>query len=287
MDDINSSFKFGASNGESPDRILKAGSDDKKISRLNRKIMFIAFLVPCFIGIILYFAYRDIQNESLTLQKTGSQEIKKISKNIETQFASMSEIHKTSEIAFNKKILSIEKATSSLNNTLVQTNKKLKKFTLSKAGKKETEAKLKKIKQLLASIEDDTKSVASKLYDFDATVSAEFLKMKKNFKKVHVDLIALKTEMSDLSSSKADIKKLDGLLENHLNLIDKKINFMKKEVDKRFLSYDEKIKNVRCSGKDKEPLHSDLSKKKSNIQKSNPDETGRYDNGIIYEENIK
>lgn len=284
MDDMNNSFRFGSSNGENPDRILKPEPGEKKINGLNKKVVFSVFFAACLIAGIFYYAYNDIRIRSITMHKTGAEEIKKISENIEAQFKSISEMQKTSEIEFNRKISSIISQISSLKNNLAKTDKKLKRSFSSMAKRKETKAEFNEIKKTLASIDTYTKNVASKLKTFDTKASAQFIEMEKGLEKLSIDLIALKTGVFDLLSSKVDIKKINGLLENHQKRIEQKVNLMKKEINTMRLLYEE---NMRSSGKTKQSLNSGLSEKDYGIKNSIKNKNKSQSDGAIYEEDIK
>ena len=289
MDNKNSSFKFGANNGENPDHILRTRPDktrsekirpeDKVNNTLNKKIMFITIFLTCLIGVVLYFTYSNIQKKSIVIQKTGSEEIKKTSEYLEAQLVRMSELHQASENAFNTKIASIEATLSSLNNMLSKTDQDLKKMILSKAGKKETDTAFETIGTTLAAIEASTKRMASELNAFDVAASADRLKMKTSIEKAGADLTALKTDVSQLSSSKADIKKLNDVLESQ-KLIDMKLNMMKKQIDTGFSSYDKKIKDLSISGSSQQLIPSNLPKKDEVMPKHVGDES-------LIEEDIK
>jgi cell division protein FtsB len=294
MDDKNSSFKFGANNGENPDHILRARPErirsektrsekirpeDKVNNTLNKKIMFITIFLTCLIGVVLYFTYSNIQEKTVVIQKTGSEEIKKTSEHIEAQLVRMSELHQTSENAFNTKIASIEATLSSLNNTLSKTDQDLKKMILSKAGKKETDTAFETIGTTLAAIEASTKRMASELNAFDVAASADRLKMRTSIERANADLTALKTDVSQLSASKADIKKLNDVLESQ-RLIALKLNMLKKQIDTGFSSYDKKINDLSRSGSSQQLIPSNVPKKDEVMPKRVGDER-------LIEEDIK
>ncbi|RLB96073.1 MAG: hypothetical protein DRH90_24945, partial [Deltaproteobacteria bacterium] len=66
-----STFKLGGDDQEN-DAVMQAELQELKIEKLGQRVMLLAILIPCMIGVILIISYLDIKDRVKRTQSTGT-----------------------------------------------------------------------------------------------------------------------------------------------------------------------------------------------------------------------
>ena len=76
-------FKFN-SDDQDPDIMYQEELKELRVEKLGQRITLMAILLPCLLGVILYFGYRDLTGRVSKSQDSGSLEIQRLSSEVET-----------------------------------------------------------------------------------------------------------------------------------------------------------------------------------------------------------
>jgi len=189
-------FKFDDAEPE-PDELYQEEMRELRVEKLSQRITLIAILLPCLLGIILYFGYRDLAGRVTQSQDAGSVEYQKLSAEMEA----LSKQFNQKLIAFSTTLSTQDKDfDSTINEKLQATNKKLDENLKSiSASLKSTDAAIKAISTSKA----DKDSLEAEI----AAVNAVLLPLQKTVKNLETIGTELKAVSSDIENLKARLDK--------------------------------------------------------------------------------
>ncbi len=189
-------FKFDDAEPE-PDELYQEEMRELRVEKLSQRITLIAILLPCLLGIILYFGYRDLAGRVTQSQDAGSVEYQKLSAEMEA----LSKQFNQKLIAFSTTLSTQDKDFgSTINEKLQATNKKLDENLKSiSASLKSTDAAIKAISTSKA----DKDSLEAEI----AAVNAVLLPLQKTVKNLETIGTELKAVSSDIENLKARLDK--------------------------------------------------------------------------------
>ncbi len=235
-------------NEESPDSQFQEEIQDLRIKKLSSKITLTLILIPCLTGIILFAAFLDIKKRFSVIHDTEATKVQGLSKDLESRFSSLSIQYAKFEDSFAKKISSIEKTASSLKVDLKEAKKEIKKeikkINSSKTDKKELTKTIDRIDKTLARIRKDTEDNASEIKVIDEKFDNKLAKLVEAVDKAKIELNKLRTDISDLSSTKIDKKALDLALENKEKIYLQNLSRTTKNFNNKIESIEKKIKTT-------------------------------------------
>lgn len=184
-----------------------------KIEKLGNRITIISILLPCFIGIILFFAYMDIQERVANVNNTGKSEVKTVSENLQTKINSMivdmAKINHMLDIKFPK----LEKTNNTMEAQLVR-------LTSAKADKKKVQTAMELLKNKIANNRNQYKKAIDII---DKTKTKTFSAINESNAEIKKIQLSLNGKITKL---KASIKK--DLAE--FELINKEVSLIKKTI---------------------------------------------------------
>lgn len=189
-------FKFDDAEPE-PDELYQEEMRELRVEKLSQRITLIAILLPCLLGITLYFGYRDLAGRVTQSQDAGSVEYQKLSAEMEA----LSKQFNQKLIAFSTTLSTQDKDFgSTINEKLQATNKKLDENLKSiSASLKSTDAAIKAISTSKA----DKDSLEAEI----AAVNAVLLPLQKTVKNLETIGTELKAVSSDIENLKARLDK--------------------------------------------------------------------------------
>jgi DNA repair exonuclease SbcCD ATPase subunit len=200
-DETPSKFKFNAEDPE-PDTFYHEEFKDLRVEKLSQRLTLLSILLPCLLGVALYFGYRDLAGRFNQGQDTGSLQIQKISQEIE-------DLSKN----FNEKLITFSTTLSSRD----------KDFGKSIEGRiaaieKYVDASQKRLESL-----DDSLQQTAEMIERLNVSKADNKSQVIAFEKVNAAIDSLKKELPesktvqrDLKAMSADIKKLESQLTQKL-----------------------------------------------------------------------
>jgi DNA repair exonuclease SbcCD ATPase subunit len=200
-DETPSKFKFNVEDPE-PDNFYHEELKDLRVEKLSQRVTLLSILLPCLLGVAIYFGYRDLAGRVNQGQNSGSLEIQKISKEIE-------DLSKN----FNEKLITFSTTLSSQD----------KDFGTSIEGRLTAiEKKVDTSQKSFKSLDDSLKQMTDTIERLNVS-KADQKSQVIAFEKVNADIDSLKNELQesktiqrDLKAMSADIKKLESQLTQKL-----------------------------------------------------------------------
>ena len=220
-----SDFKIGIDD-EGPDRQFQEEMENIRIEKLSNRMTFISVLIPCLIGIIIFIAYLDIKKRVTTVHDTGTMEVQSLSKDLETKLSSLSSQYKQLENSLPK----IENSISSLQAEIKEATTAIR--YIRSARKTDN----KKFDTSIANLEKKTTSSTNELKTIDTDFNNKLANLSKTADKISIELNKLKSDIAKLSSVTIDKKALDSALKNEQKLYDRKLNQIKRDIEKKIIS---------------------------------------------------
>ena len=232
MTDGSSDFKFSTDEPD-PDELFHEELRDLRVEKLSQRLTLLAILLPCLLGVAIFFAYRDLASRVIRSQDSGSVEFQKLSRALEdlskefndkiiTFSTTLSSQDKAFEASFRKKLAAINTRmdalngkVTSLNKQFTQTGSALKKLDAAKADKKEQAAAIARITaslkpltqqlQSLGRLREDVKATSSALKTLESSVKKEVGALAAAVRKIREDLDQLQVLTNRLSDLKSDV----------------------------------------------------------------------------------
>ncbi len=206
-----SEFKFSADEPE-PNEFIEEEITDLKLEKLSHRLTLISILLPCLLAVALFFGYRDLTSRVSRTQDTGSVEIQKLSRQMETfskEFneklvnfsTTLSGRDRELVASISTKLSSVNKALKSLQTDLKKTRDSLKTLAAQKADKKSQDA-------ALAGMEARLKPLAREV----KTLSA-----------MHADLKKVRARIEKLSQNQAALMEADKQMRKGIDEIQSSI----------------------------------------------------------------
>ncbi|MBW2604260.1 MAG: hypothetical protein JRE28_08085 [Deltaproteobacteria bacterium] len=190
---------------EIPEFQVQEELDDLKVEKLHKRITRISIIIPCLVVIIILAAYFDLKKNLSSVNTKGNMGVQTLSKELESRFSSLSIKEANLEETLDKKIAALETATASLQTATKEATTAIKYIrSARKKDNQNTASAIKKIETTLASIPKDLGKISSDLKAIDKTSSAKLVIFSQFMDSSKNDLLAIRSEISSLKSSKAD-----------------------------------------------------------------------------------
>lgn len=228
---------------ETPEFQVQEDLDDLKVEKLHKRITRISIIIPFLVVVIILIAYFDLKKNLSNINTEGNMEVQTLSKELESRFSSLSIKEANLEETLGKKITALEKATASLETATKEATTAIK-FIRSarKQDNENTESAIQNIEKTLASIPKDLEKISSELRAMDKTSSAKLVIFSQFMDSSKNDLQTIRSEISSLKSSKADLtalkdqqkvyqlalRQLTTSLEDRIKSVEKMLNEMGK-----------------------------------------------------------
>jgi DNA repair exonuclease SbcCD ATPase subunit len=295
-DDNSPEFKFEADE-QDPETFYHEEIRDLRVEKLSHRITLLSILLPCLIGVAIFFAYRDITGRVHRTQDTGSLEVQRlkgeleeISKKFNDKLITFSTTLSTQDkdfdktisgklSAINKNIDALNKNLKTLNENLSQTRTTVKNLAGSKADKKKQDAAFAKINaalktskkelQSLAALRQELTAVSSGIKDLEKKLDQKITRVAAAAEQTNKDYSKLQTSIASLSGDKIDKDTFDlevfKLKKNYQNLLAQEMEALNQKLD----SIQKKVDEFQKTSRSQKRSMKSLSKKTS----SAPDKT--------------
>ncbi len=217
---------------------------DRKIDKLNKRTILISIIIPFLIGIILFFAYRDLSTKISRFNDTGTTKVRTLSKDLESRFSSLNLKQAKIEDELSKKIEAGKKITDGLQKSLKEATTAIKYIrTARKIDNKKIEAQFKSVDETLAPLPKKLETITSELKAIDHKFTNNFNMLTKSINDLKDDLLKIQATVVSISAAKIDKETFETALKNeqtvnqeNLNRTTKKlteqINYLKEKLNK-------------------------------------------------------
>lgn len=285
-DNSSDDFKFGA-DLENPDEVLQTAPEDKRIAKLSRRITVLAIIIPCLIGVALFFLYLDLKGRVIQNQTSGNQSVEDLSRDFADQLQAFSEKLTQMETGLSenstatgkridglkKKVGAIESEFKKVNSNLKTASNSRKKIEAAKANKKDLEGLGSKLTALSTQVTTQSDALDKKVL----TLTNESDKIGSEISKFQQDI----DEFSTLLDSKIDRRTL--LLE--LDKQQQKMTVLSGDIEKQIITIRSDLRRL-----DKELQQTRRSLRRSATpapQSPTSSGQGQPDTGKIIEQNLE
>ena len=268
-DDSPPKFKFNGDEQE-PDTFYHEELKDLRVEKLSQRLTLLSILLPCLVGVAIYFGYRDLSGRASRSYDTESVEVQRLSKEIENLAKDFNDklitfsttlstqdkdfgIKVEEKLAENSKNLNeLQKNLKSLDEDLKKTGETIERLNASKVDQKsqavaiekiyaaitplKTELdKLKTIGRDVKTVSDDIANLESKLTKQLAAVAANTEQNKKDYEQIQDSLTKLSGMTIDQDTLALEIFKLKKQFQSQLSKevsdLNQRMDSLKKEID--------------------------------------------------------
>jgi DNA repair exonuclease SbcCD ATPase subunit len=232
---------------ESPDLHLQERMGNKRLEELGKRVTLISIIIPLIICVVLFLAYFSIKKNVDVIQHTGAEDILKLSKNLESSFASLSQKHDQLNESANKSIESLEKTISSLQAELKEATTAIRYIrSARKADNQKYNSNLADLKETLASMGKELEKVVSDMETIEDGFNQKLVEFNRSIGNVK-DI--LQADIDSLASTKADIKSLDLKLDKEKKAFQQKLNQLSKTLEEKMESIRHTLQGLDRSAK--------------------------------------
>ena len=269
---------------EGPNSAFQDEIRELRLEKLSKRVTIISILIPCFIAVVLAFAYLDLRKRVMINQDTGTESVQKISRKFDAQLFEITAKYDDLENRLATRAATLEKNFSSLKFKLYKTDNRLKKLNASKADKKSQDDILK-----------DLKKVSSQITTFDATFTQKLGELADSFQKTSNDLTKIQADISTLIANKIDRKVFNEKMQMEEQLHQQRLDQINTNINSQLLAIRKEIqqleKRVSLIKKTDQPTSQKLAPIESPTTSSDSsgkqaDETATPQSGQIIEKDI-
>lgn len=221
---------------DNPESQFKNEFQDLRVAKLSRRLTLMTILLPCLIGVILFFVYRGIQTMVGQVSDTGITEVKTLSRDLETKFSALSAKHTVLQEDLAKKIATLEKTNADLQKGLREATTAINSIRSahSSDNQKISDAinNINKTMATLIPIPKDLETITANIKVANDKFSKEQEYFSRSLEGVKNNLIKIQADIIALSSAKIDKKALDLALKNQQEAYQKQLGQIRRDLEK-------------------------------------------------------
>jgi septal ring factor EnvC (AmiA/AmiB activator) len=213
-------FKFSAEEPEA-EEFIEDEMTDLRLEKLSHRITLITILLPCLLAAAVYLGYRDLTGRVSRTQDSGSIEIQKLSRQMETLSKEFNEklVNFSTTLSgrdrelvssMSTKLSVVNKAVKSLKSDLQKTRDSVKKLAAQKVDKKSQAAAIAAINAELKPLARDVKSISDLRVDLKNAqarvdkLSLDLTALVDADKQLRKSIDEIKSSVTNLSGRKID-----------------------------------------------------------------------------------
>ena len=197
-EEYSDNFKFGTdteSPTEIPESVIAEDLQERRISKLSRRVTFLAVLLPCIIGVVLFFLYLDLKKRVIQDRVSGTQTVQNLSRDIESRLETLAGSYSELDRKLTDSAASLERSIAAVKQDVKKSDARLKQVQNSKADRSDQEAIQKNLQQISATLTTLEENLSGKIAQLAASID-----------KVETEMMQLNADVSTLIVSKLDRK---------------------------------------------------------------------------------
>lgn len=232
--------------------------EDLRINKLNQRINWLTFLLPCLIGALMLFGYFDIKKRFENLSSSGITEVQTLSKTMESRFSSLSIRQAKLESMMTKEFSDFDKSVIALKIRIEKAEKAVNKnVTSSKTENKDLESRIEEvdksippIKAEVLALSESVKTLEKRLKKDLEGLSASLKEVRNDYKKVakamenSEQLDQIGKDLSELSSAKLDKKMFDLALRHEERLFQQRLDQAIVSLEEQLLGINKRLQKL-------------------------------------------
>lgn len=243
---------------ERHDHDFHEAKKDLRFEKLNQRVAIISILIPCMIILLVAYSYFDIRDKISGVHSSGIDEIQKLSKEFDKKISVLSAQYSKSEESLNKRMAETDKTIQSIKNHLENL---IKKTEETKADKTELSGAISALNTQISALKNELASVSVKIKETNTNLTQKISDLSKATARTDAEMSKLHSDISAVSSGKADKKEMEllgrDLLKNYQNEVNRlsrefegKIEIIRKqlnELDKKIEAKEAELKAIKTA----------------------------------------
>ncbi len=217
----------------SPDAVLREDLQDSRIDKLGRKLVLTAVLIPCLIGVVLFFLYLDLKKRVVRGEDVDTKTFQNLSRDLDSRSGDLITRLETLESALANRDSEIEKRIDSVKFRVYKTENRIKNVDKAKADKESHQA-------LVANLE----KLSTQLTAMNSAFTEQFEEITAGLFKVRQDVTKLQVDVTTLVKEKIDRQTLADEISRGQQSQEQKLSTLSGNLDKRFAAIQKDIRTL-------------------------------------------
>ena len=206
---------------------------ERRVDRLGQRLTWISILIPVIIGIMIFFAYLDINKKYDHIKNSGAVEVENLSSDLESRFSSLSlkfakfeETMAAQTAQWQKNLEDVKKSFGSKDQAIESRLKKqLKQLEQAKVSQKDWQDQMTQINQDLKPLGKGMQTLQTQIKKLDQTVKAVRDNLNKTITEYSARLILFEEGIEALNTTSRQLKlDLEDLQSNTRQLSSATVN---------------------------------------------------------------
>jgi hypothetical protein len=227
----------------SPDAVLREDMQDSRIDKLGRKLILMAVLIPCVIGVVLFFLYLDLKKRVVQGEDVDSKTFQNLSRDLDSRSGDLLTRLETVEGALANRDSEIEKRIDSVKFRLYKAENRIKKVGQAKADKESQQALAENLEKLSTQLAALNTSFSENFDD----ITAGLFKVRQDVTKLQVDVTTLVKEKIDRQTLAEEISRGQQKQEDKLTTLSGNMNKRFQAIQKDLEALESQLASVRRS----------------------------------------
>lgn len=228
----------------SPDAVLREDLQDSRIDKLGRKLILMAVLIPCVIGVVLFFLYLDLKKRVVQGENVDSKTFQNLSRDLDTRSGDLISRLEAVESALANRDSEIEKRIDSVKFRLYKAENRIKKVDKAKADKESQQALVENFEKLSTQLAGLNTTFTENFED----ITAGLFKVRQDVTKLQVDVTTLVKEKIDRQTLAEEISRGQQKQEQKLSTLSGKMDERFQAIQKDIQALENRLAAVRSSG---------------------------------------
>jgi DNA repair exonuclease SbcCD ATPase subunit len=197
-------FRFGKDD-EDNNEIMHLELQELKMEKLSHRLTLLTILIPCVIGIILGIAYLDIKDRVTRTYDTGTVGVRKLSKDMESKFSSLSlEQAKIKDTL--SKLPDIENNTAFAQSRIKPMEKTLKRLDTTSINRDELSRVVERMNERFSSIPSNLKTELQSVKTENQEAAKALAEISERLDRISQTLLKLGEAVNKLSQNMASLE---------------------------------------------------------------------------------
>jgi uncharacterized phage infection (PIP) family protein YhgE len=213
-----------------PDAILREDLQDSRIDKLGKKLIIMAVVIPCLIGVVLFFLYFDLKKRVIQGEDVDSKSFQNLTRDLDSRSGDLITRLETVEKALSGRDSEIDKRIDSVKFRLYKAENRIKKVNKAKADK--------------ATLTENLEKVSNQLSGLNTAFTENFEEITAGLFKVRQDVTKLQVDVTTLVKEKIDRQTLAEEINRGQQNQEQKLNSLSGSIDKRFAAIQKNLKTL-------------------------------------------
>lgn len=214
----------------SPDTVLREDLQDSRIDKLGKKLAIMAVLIPCVIGVVLFFLYLDLKKRVIQAQDVDSKTFQNLTRDLDSRSGDLISRLGALESALANRDSEIEKRIDSVKFRVYKAENRIKNVNKAKADKESQQA-----------LVESLQKVSTQLTTLNTTFSESLEEITAGLFKVRQDVTKLQVDVTTLVKDTVSRQALAEEISRGQKSYEQKLTALSSRLDKRIRAIQQDI----------------------------------------------